>query len=113
MEEKVEEILISEEESPPVRLDANLSQVLKPHQVVLNPMHASIDDTVHLQINGVKFIWKHILGSNKSRSEGHLRGCVLADSMGLGKTIQLISVMVTFLKSFCRSPSGPPGLVHK
>lgn len=62
-------------QSNQVRLDPIFSKVLKPHQAV-----------------GVRFLWSHV----QSARHG---GCVLADYMGLGKTLQNISLMHTFLKN--------------
>ncbi|KAJ8613141.1 hypothetical protein CTAYLR_004783 [Chrysophaeum taylorii] len=54
-------------------LDAALSRVLKPHQ-----------------IEGVRFMWARALHPTQPR------GCLLADQMGLGKTLQLISVLAAY-----------------
>ncbi|GBG25072.1 Calcium-transporting ATPase 1 [Hondaea fermentalgiana] len=56
-----------------VRLNPIFSRVLKPHQAV-----------------GVRFLWSHVQSARHS-------GCILADYMGLGKTLQNISLMHTFL----------------
>uniref|UniRef100_A0A7S2RAY1 Helicase ATP-binding domain-containing protein n=1 Tax=Mucochytrium quahogii TaxID=96639 RepID=A0A7S2RAY1_9STRA len=63
------------------RLDPLFSRVLKPHQAV-----------------GVRFLWKHV------GIDG--QGCVLADYMGLGKTLQNISLMHTFLTQFQHDDSA-------
>ena len=54
-------------EAPPLKLPLNVIQQLKPHQV-----------------EGIHFLWRHLCEKN---------GCILADSMGLGKTLQVIGVM--------------------
>jgi len=66
-----------------VRLHRIFSKVVKPHQAV-----------------GVKFLWKHV---------GEHKGCVLADYMGLGKTLQTISLIHTFLVNYhdILAPSRP------
>lgn len=55
-------------------LDLRLSRVLKPHQV-----------------SGVQYLCARALESSGGR------GCILADVMGLGKTLQLISVLWAYL----------------
>lgn len=82
-------LLLSKEGEPEVHLVPSLSRVLKPHQV-----------------KGVKFMWGHVSASLEDSGEGQQHGCVLADSMGLGKTLQLISVIVTFLKTFRQGGNG-------
>jgi SNF2 family DNA or RNA helicase len=59
-----------------VRLLPQLTRVLKPHQVI-----------------GVRFLWKQITASNGGQ------GCILADHMGLGKTLQVISLIHLFLSA--------------
>ncbi|KAH8063444.1 ATP binding protein [Aureococcus anophagefferens] len=63
-------------------LDGDLSRHLKPHQE-----------------RGVRFMWERCVGPAE---EGDARGCVLADHMGLGKTLQLICVLKSWLGG------GPP-----
>jgi len=55
-----------------VLLDERLASKLKPHQV-----------------GGVRFLWKRAMDATP-------RGCILADHMGLGKTLQLISVLAAY-----------------
>lgn len=45
------------------------------------------------QLEGIHFLWKRI----NNQKENH-RGCVLAHEMGLGKTIQAITVCTSFIK---------------
>ncbi|KAF8518738.1 SNF2 family N-terminal domain-containing protein [Gautieria morchelliformis] len=61
----------------PVVIDPILSRFLRPHQ-----------------IDGVKFLYECVMGMRKH--EGH--GCILADEMGMGKTLQTISLVWTLLK---------------
>jgi SNF2 family DNA or RNA helicase len=48
------------------------------------------------QVQGVKFMYECISGQRGD----NIRGCILADSMGLGKTLQAISLFYTVTKSF-------------
>lgn len=48
------------------------------------------------QLQGVKFMYDCISGS---RGDG-IQGCILADSMGLGKTLQAITLFYTVTKAF-------------
>jgi len=45
------------------------------------------------QVDGVQFMWREIVSAAKD--EGEMNGCVLAHTMGLGKTMQAITLLVT------------------
>ncbi|RAL03806.1 uncharacterized protein BO80DRAFT_491563 [Aspergillus ibericus CBS 121593] len=61
----------------PVVIDPRLAKVLRPHQV-----------------EGVKFLYRCTTGM----VDKNANGCIMADGMGLGKTLQCISLMWTLLK---------------
>ncbi|KAJ5662484.1 DNA repair protein rhp54, partial [Penicillium maclennaniae] len=61
----------------PVVIDPRLAKVLRPHQV-----------------EGVKFLYRCTTGL----IDKNANGCIMADGMGLGKTLQCISLMWTLLK---------------
>lgn len=61
----------------PVVIDPRLAKVLRPHQV-----------------EGVKFLYRCTTGL----IDRNANGCIMADGMGLGKTLQCISLMWTLLK---------------
>ncbi|KAJ5224349.1 DNA repair protein rhp54 [Penicillium citrinum] len=61
----------------PVVIDPRLAKVLRPHQV-----------------EGVKFLYRCTTGL----VDKNANGCIMADGMGLGKTLQCISLMWTLLK---------------
>ncbi|GES94897.1 P-loop containing nucleoside triphosphate hydrolase protein [Rhizophagus clarus] len=75
------------------------SKLVTPSEgVVINLGHHESEDHIHIpddlgsklkphQIEGVRFLWKNIIMFNK--------GCVLAHSMGLGKTFQIITFLFT------------------
>eukprot|EP00466_Bigelowiella_natans_P021149 jgi/Bigna1/144355/aug1.86_g19063 len=67
----------------PVVVDPSLARYLRPHQK-----------------EGVQFMYNALVGG---ATNGH--GCILADSMGLGKTLQAICLVWTLLKS---GPKGTP-----
>ncbi|QDS69900.1 hypothetical protein FKW77_000945 [Venturia effusa] len=45
------------------------------------------------QIDGVRFLWSSIIASTKKRAD--MQGCLLAHTMGLGKTMQAITFLIT------------------
>lgn len=45
------------------------------------------------QVEGISFMWREIIGDDKRQ------GCLLAHTMGLGKTMQVISLLVTIVLS--------------
>lgn len=61
---------------PPIYLDPEIGQRVKPHQV-----------------EGTSFLWREIVDDEKRQ------GCLLAHTMGLGKTMQVISLLVTIALS--------------
>lgn len=73
----------------PVVIDPRLCKVLRPHQ-----------------IEGVKFMYKCVTGLVDPNAEG----CIMADGMGLGKTLQCISLMWTLLK---QSPEAGKSTIQK
>ncbi|KAF8965252.1 DNA repair protein, SNF2 family [Flammula alnicola] len=66
----------------PVVIDPRLSKVLRPHQV-----------------EGVKFLYKCTTGMVVDNQYG----CIMADGMGLGKTLQCIALLWTLLKQSPRA----------
>jgi SNF2 family DNA or RNA helicase len=70
-------------EEPVVVLDPYLAKKLRPHQR-----------------EGVKFMYDCVMGKTRGGEDDTLAstGCVLADAMGLGKTLQAISLVYTLMK---------------
>ncbi|OQR96130.1 transcriptional regulator ATRX [Achlya hypogyna] len=64
------------EDNEPILIHPDISRALKPHQ-----------------IKGVRFLWSHISIGPKGF------GCILADFMGLGKTLQVVATVHTFLSA--------------
>ncbi|PYI30279.1 hypothetical protein BP00DRAFT_487539 [Aspergillus indologenus CBS 114.80] len=73
----------------PVVIDPRLAKVLRPHQV-----------------EGVKFLYRCTTGM----VDKNANGCIMADGMGLGKTLQCISLMWTLLK---QSPEAGKTTIQK
>ncbi|TDL24190.1 hypothetical protein BD410DRAFT_745512 [Rickenella mellea] len=70
----------------PVVIDPVLARHLRPHQ-----------------IEGVKFLYECVMGIRKHEGQG----CILADEMGMGKTLQTITLVWTVLKQTPYA-GGPP-----
>ncbi|KAA1474331.1 hypothetical protein DENSPDRAFT_840910 [Dentipellis sp. KUC8613] len=70
----------------PVVIDPVLARRLRPHQ-----------------IEGVRFMYDCVMGLR--RHEG--QGCILADEMGMGKTLQTITLVWTLLKQNPYAGAGP------
>ncbi|KAJ6170997.1 DNA repair protein rhp54 [Penicillium chermesinum] len=73
----------------PVVIDPRLAKILRPHQV-----------------EGVKFLYRATTGM----IDKNANGCIMADGMGLGKTLQCISLMWTLLK---QSPEAGKTTIQK
>ncbi len=82
--EDVEDIVLdfdTKTKAPLIKIDKELCRVLKPHQ-----------------IEGIKFIWENCFEKVEQIQNGHLgSGCILAHCMGLGKTLQIVSLVHTLL----------------
>lgn len=77
-------------EDAPVFTHPAIAGKLKPHQVI-----------------GARFMWSHVA------VEPNGFGCVLADFMGLGKTLQVITVVQAFLALKKQTPDGDLVRRHK
>lgn len=71
-----------ETKKPLVSVDKDLVKKLKPHQA-----------------QGIKFMWDSCFESVKDAKEGKGSGCILAHCMGLGKTLQVVTLVHTLLTS--------------
>jgi transcriptional regulator ATRX len=71
-----------ETKQPLIKLDKNLTKVLKPHQV-----------------DGIKFMWENCYEKVEMIKKGNEgSGCILAHCMGLGKTLQVIGLVHTLIE---------------
>ncbi|KAG7301961.1 hypothetical protein JYU34_013405 [Plutella xylostella] len=69
-----------ETKEPLIQVDPGLVKKLKPHQA-----------------NGIKFMWDACFESAKRSKKDKGSGCILAHCMGLGKTLQVVSLTHTLL----------------
>ncbi|KAK3043158.1 hypothetical protein RJ639_000047 [Escallonia herrerae] len=73
---------VREEGEEAVRIPSSISTKLKPHQ-----------------IKGIQFMWENIIQSiRKVRSGDKGLGCILAHTMGLGKTLQVITFLYAAMR---------------
>ena len=76
----------------PVVIDPKLAQILRPHQV-----------------EGVKFLYRCTMGLVDPRAHG----CIMADGMGLGKTLQCISLLWSLLRQSPKPSATRRGTIEK
>ncbi|KAE8150404.1 P-loop containing nucleoside triphosphate hydrolase protein [Aspergillus avenaceus] len=72
---------------PVIYLDPHIGLRVKPHQ-----------------LNGIQFLWRELIEDEKQQ------GCLLAHTMGLGKTMQVISLLTTISAA---ATSGDPGIYQQ
>ncbi|XP_055915443.1 transcriptional regulator ATRX homolog isoform X2 [Eupeodes corollae] len=83
---EVDELILDfdeETKKPLLKVDDGLMKKLKPHQV-----------------NGVKFMWDACFETLKDCKEKPGSGCILAHCMGLGKTMQIVTLSHTLLTNY-------------
>ncbi|KAF8401988.1 hypothetical protein HHK36_012939 [Tetracentron sinense] len=75
--------VVREKDEEAVRIPPSISAKLKPHQ-----------------ISGIRFMWENIIQSiRKVKSGDKGLGCILAHTMGLGKTFQVIAFLYSAMRS--------------
>ena len=76
----------------PSKVVVNVGKFDHQHFIYLNPL---ISDRIQPhQIEGVQFMWREI-----TTDPDNLQGCLLAQTMGLGKTMQVITLLVTIAEA--------------
>ncbi|KAI1287253.1 Helicase ARIP4 [Halotydeus destructor] len=102
-----------------IHVDDNLNIRDGEGRVLINPAHPSSDEDVFLaenlshrikphQIGGLRFLYDNIIeNQQKFKAPTSGLGCILAHSMGLGKTFQIVSFTDIFIKvcRLCESSS--------
>ncbi|KAK5166237.1 uncharacterized protein LTR77_008498 [Saxophila tyrrhenica] len=68
---------VRDEDAVPIFIPQFIARRMKPHQ-----------------IDGVRFLWREITATGEEEDDG-AQGCMLAHTMGLGKTMQAITLLVT------------------
>lgn len=81
-----------------------------PTHVIVNPGKEEGQEFIYLnpkigeriqphQKEGVQFMWRELTADPKKLQGDNLQGCLLAHTMGLGKTMQVITVLVTIAEA--------------
>jgi SNF2 family DNA or RNA helicase len=65
-----------------VYIDEEIGKRIKPHQ-----------------IDGVRFMWRQVVNDGSGNEDQKLQGCLLAHTMGLGKTMQVITLLVAIAEA--------------
>ncbi|KAE9983878.1 hypothetical protein BLS_003536 [Venturia inaequalis] len=77
-------------------------------KIVVNPGKKDGEEEIYIndyladkvkphQIDGIRFLWSSIVASTKKRAD--MQGCLLAHTMGLGKTMQAITFLITIAEA--------------
>jgi SNF2 family DNA or RNA helicase len=98
----------------PIKDTSHLKPFVEPEKIVIPQGALTLDQDLNIfvdpflalklkphQIEGVKFIYDCISGKKVFR----YHGCILADSMGLGKTLTTLSLIYTLINSNTFTPS--------
>ncbi|XP_039264997.2 transcriptional regulator ATRX-like [Styela clava] len=102
---RLEELEKAESEEEPDEIEQTPEKKILTSTVMLQKHpHVAVSEYIaqHLrphQVEGVKFIWNNLVESTERVKNGSGSGCILAHCMGLGKTLQTISVIHTLLKT--------------
>lgn len=83
--------------------------------ILVNPLRGEDEDPIYIpssigkhlkkhQIEGVQFMWRELTAGAQDGEEG--QGCILAHSMGLGKTLQAIALLACLDRTACSGSLG-------
>ncbi|KAJ9637589.1 hypothetical protein H2204_004738 [Knufia peltigerae] len=107
--QKSDQLRIQQQEERRQKMAEKFAQMTAEGQPILTPVNTT-EPYIHLhsyiarrvkphQLNGIQFMWREIIDDPKHQ------GCILAHTMGLGKTMQVISLLVTI--SICNRSDDP------
>lgn len=85
---------------PPIELDRN--PITGESVVEIQPPFASF--LKEHQVDGIKFMYKNVVDDYLKLENGGGGGCILAHAMGLGKTLQVITLIHTLVSDYHISP---------
>lgn len=108
LRERTRRTQIEQNERASLFLHQQSLQLAESQQIIVNPGKEENEQAIYIndyianriqphQVDGVRFLWGSIVASTKKTED--LQGCLLAHTMGLGKTMQAITFLVTIAEA--------------